>query len=123
MKRIRVAATLALAILFLPGGASASNWRFLQDSPISQFSEEDFERFRAAGRRALDEAADGQTVEWKNPKTGAYGTIQPLDTREVDGTTCRRAEVFNSAGGTKGTSRFTFCRQEDGTWKAGMPDS
>jgi surface antigen len=107
-------AGLSLA-LSLP--VSAVNWGFLQYSPTSHFTEADWELLTEAGRRALTTRADGDTEGWASPDTGAYGTIQPLKTMERDGTTCRRTEIYNNAGGASGTSRFTFCKQEGGGWQ------
>ncbi len=68
-------------------------------------------------QEALDQAPDGDTRGWNNPETGAFGTIQPLNSYEAGGSNCRRTEIFNSAKGTSGTSRFDFCKQPDGKWK------
>ncbi len=102
-------------LLSLP--ASAVNWNFLKFSAVNQFTDQDWELLRQAGREALSNGADGDTEGWNNPETGAYGTIQPLNTKQSRGMTCRRTEIYNNAGGRSGTSRFNFCKQEDGTWR------
>jgi surface antigen len=102
-------------VLSLP--VSAVNWNFLRYAPTNHFTEQDWELLRQAGREALAQGADGDIQGWNNPDTGAYGTIQPLDTTEREGMTCRRVVIYNNAGGASGTSRFTFCKQEDGTWR------
>lgn len=107
-------AGLGLA-LSLP--AAAVNWNFLEYSPASHFTEKDWDLMRQTGREALDKAPDGATRGWNNPETGAFGTIQPLNSYEAGGSSCRRTEIFNSAKGTSGTSRFDFCKQADGSWK------
>lgn len=96
---------------------AAMNWGFLKHTPVSHFTEQDWELMRAAGREALANAPDGETVGWSNPDTGAFGTIQPLKTYKARGTTCRRTEVYNNAGNASGTSRFDLCQQEDGSWQ------
>jgi surface antigen len=110
-------APVVVALVALPLVVNAANWRFLQHSPASQFTEKDFELFTSSGEEALDEAPDGDNRGWKNPDTGAFGTVQPLSTYEAHGTTCRKVEIFNSAGGFSATSRFDFCQQADGSWK------
>jgi surface antigen len=97
--------------------AVAVNWNFLQYGPAGQFTAEDWELLRQSGREALDKAADGDTRGWNNPATGAFGTIQPLNTYERDGAGCRRTEVYNHSRDSSGTSRFDFCKQSDGSWK------
>jgi surface antigen len=114
---MRASVSLATLVLCLSTSAGAVNWNFLEYSPVSQFTEKDFELLRQTAQAALEQAPDGDTRGWRNPDSGAFGTVQPLDTYPAQGTTCRRVEMFNSAGGASGTSRFKFCRQEDGTWK------
>jgi surface antigen len=97
--------------------AVAANWNFLEFSPASSFTEQDWELMGKTMDEALGKAADGDTRGWNNSQSGAYGTIQPLKTYEARGTTCRRTEIYNNTGGASGTSRFDFCRQADGTWK------
>lgn len=97
--------------------ASALNWAFLQYSPVTQFTDQDWELLRQAGEKALESGADDEIERWSNPATGASGSIQPLETTQKEATTCRLTVISNSAGGASGTSRFTFCRQDDGTWR------
>lgn len=106
----------SLSLVFsLP--VSAVNWGFLQYSPTSHFTKQDWDLLRQAGRKVLTSGADGDIEGWRNPDSGAYGTIQPLSTEERGGTTCRRTVMYNNAGGASGTSRFTFCKHDDGTWQ------
>ncbi len=114
MRNKLLLAGLGLA-LSLP--AAAVNWDFLEYSPASYFTEKDWDRMTETGQEALDQAPDGDPRGWNNPETGAFGTIQPLNSYEAGGSNCRRTEIFNSAKGTSGTSRFDFCKQEDGSWK------
>ena len=97
--------------------AAAVNWGFLEDAPVARFTDGDWALLEETSQKALDEAADGDTHGWNNPESGAFGTIQPLDSYERDGSRCRRTEIFNSAKGAFGTSRFDFCKQPDGSWK------
>jgi surface antigen len=114
---MRATPILLTACLAFSLPAAAVNWNFLQYGPAGQFTDEDWEQLRQAGRGALDSAADGETRSWNNTATGASGTVRPLDTYQRDGSTCRRAEVFNSAGDASATTRFDFCKQPDGSWK------
>jgi surface antigen len=104
-----------LLLISLP--AVALNWRFLQYSPVTQFTDQDWDLLRQAGEKALERGADGEIARWSNPATGASGSIQPLDTTDREGATCRLTVVSNSAGDASGSSRFTFCRQDDGAWR------
>ncbi len=106
--------------LFISMPAPAANWSFLQDTAVSQFSEQDWELFSKAGHEALDEAPDGETRGWNNPESGAFGTIQPLSSYQYLGMECRSTEFFNSVRNASGTSRFDLCKQED-SWKLVSP--
>lgn len=106
-------------LVSLPG--AAMNWGFLRHAPVSHFSDKDWELMRSAGREALANAPDGETVGWHNPDSGAFGTVQPLKSYTLQGTQCRRAELYNNAGGTSATSRFDFCQQDDGSWQVASP--
>lgn len=113
--RVKVLLFGAGLLVSLPG--AAMSWGFLKHTPVSHFTEKDWELMREAGREALANAPDGETVGWSNPDTGAFGTIQPLKSYKARGTTCRRTEVYNNAGNASGTSRFDLCQQEDGSWQ------
>ena len=117
----RLAAGLLLSVL--AGTATASNLRWLDNSPARHFTDDDWELASDAARRALNEAADGETVSWENPRTGASGTLSPLSTLSRDGATCRRLQTSSSARGTTGGSVFEFCQRPDGTWGAVQGDA
>lgn len=108
---------VASLVLVFSLPVSAINWVFLQFSPASSLTSQDWDILRQAIQNAMTRRADGDIEGWSNPASGAYGTVQPLDTTEREGTTCRRAVIYNNAGGSGGTSRFTFCKQSDGNWR------
>jgi surface antigen len=97
-------------------------YRGLKDTPVSEFNEEDLSLFEKAHKEALKNRADGDTVSWKNPDTGASGTITPLKTDRIGGRDCRLLRIVNSAGGRTGDSRFWYCKQPDGKWKITSPE-
>ncbi len=109
----------ALSILFLAYGAAYAqgNMSFLTDSPIEKMTKEDIALLVKHSNEALSTNENGHTSGWTNPKTGASGTITPLTTFTQRGTTCRRTEYTNAAGGFKGRSEYTLCRAPTGQWK------
>jgi surface antigen len=109
------ARTICVACLTTP--LYAANVWFTKDMPMSQMTEADIEILSSAADEALDEAADGETLHWQNPETGAGGALTPLSTSERDGMRCRRLRIANEAGGKTARSEFDFCRQDDGSWK------
>jgi surface antigen len=89
---------------------------FARDAPISRMTADDF---RIAGdviRTALDEGQVGRTYEWKNPSTGASGSIAPGERFERGGMPCRAARFVIAAGGKSSTSAWNLCKTSDG-WK------
>ena len=110
-----------MAVALLMGGvmvtASAANVRWLQDSALSNMTEQDMEVLRKAARNVLDYGEDGESRRWENSETTAKGVVSALETLEVDGQFCRRLELFNEVKGASGRSLFLFCRQPDGTWR------
>lgn len=99
------------------GAAPASNYSFLNDAPASHFTDADLQLFEAAVTDALDHAPDGEVSGWSNPDTGASGRLKPLETYQSQGTTCRRLQIANRAGGAKSNVAFHFCRQPDQSWR------
>lgn len=116
-------ATLAwlLVGLGLSLPVAAGNLNFLQDGPAGKFTDRDWQMMQETTRTALDGAPDGEAVSWSNSESGASGTIRPLETYDMDGMRCRRAELFNSARGLSGSSQFDYCQQADGAWKIATP--
>jgi surface antigen len=102
-------------MLGVPPLASALDMRWLADSPVRYFSDQDWEKAEAATRKALDDAADGETVEWEGD-SGNRGSITPTSTTQKGGTTCRNAKIVNQAKGMTGGGEFEYCRNPDGTW-------
>ncbi len=67
-------------------------------------------------RKALDEGQQGRSYEWKNPATGASGSITPGASFERGGMPCRAARFSIAAGGKNSTSAWNLCRTPEG-WK------
>ena len=108
-------AAAAAATTALPAHA-INEALFARDAPISRMTAEDF---RVAGeviRKALDEGQQGRSYEWKNPATGASGSITPGASFERGGMPCRAARFTIAAGGKNSASAWNLCRTPEG-WK------
>lgn len=110
-----------LLILTVPAGAAPM--MFLKDTAISKMTKSDMELLRSSLNSALESTADGESLFWENSETGAKGVLTPQETYELDGATCRKLLIVNSAGGLSGKSVYDFCRQSDGDWKVPAPVS
>ena len=66
---------------------------------------------------ALEYNPTDKAAEWKNPDTGNYGRVVPVNTYRQNGRYCREftQEIF--IGGQKQTGYGRACRQPDGVWE------
>lgn len=108
---------MLISMCMLPVVSSASGWQWLEQSPLSHFTDEDKQIMRSTARDALENAKDGTKIGWENPETGHSGSVKPINTIEKDGTTCRKTRFFNSAEGLTAIQIHRLCKQKDGTWK------
>jgi surface antigen len=116
MKTGRIPALLLAAAL----PAAAAN--IGGDIPAAHFTEKDATIFREALDGALADGADGATVAWSNPKTGAGGEIKPLGRFERDGKPCRTVNVANQAKGRKSSGEYTLCKSGE-KWLVTKPEA
>jgi surface antigen len=79
--------------------------------------EADVKYARMSTQSALDTTPSGQTVSWKNPDSGNYGTITPRPAYQTNGTYCREFQQTITVGGQTQDAYGTACRQPDGSWK------
>ena len=104
---------LALAVPCL----QAQNINFLSRGPVAHMDETDKAMLREAVGEALNNRADGDSVEWVNPDTEHGGTITLVDTHEDYGTTCRSIRTRTQAAGRSGGGNYRLCKAEDDTWQ------
>jgi surface antigen len=97
--------------------AVAQNINFLNRGPIAQMNDADKAILREAIADALNNRADGESVEWVNPDTESGGTITLVDTHEDYGTTCRSVRTRSRAAGRSGGGDYRLCKAKDDTWQ------
>jgi surface antigen len=67
---------------------------------------------------SLENTRTNATTEWRNPDTGNYGAVTPLETYQTSsGTYCREYIQDVVVAGERQQAYGTACRQPDGTWK------
>lgn len=108
---------LVLLLVGLAGNAMAVNTGFLRSTPAARFNAQDFEKLQAAFVKAMNDGANGVTVEWQNPATGSAGAITPHDRFERDGRSCRRTTVATSHRQRSAESGHVFCQSAAGQWQ------
>jgi surface antigen len=84
----------------------------------ASMDEEDQRRAYEAHMRALEMGRVGVAVEWRNEKTGRYGTVVPGPAYQSAGGRCRTYTQTIYIDGRPQVSKGTACRNPDGTWTA-----
>jgi surface antigen len=107
---------IAAAGLAVVASANAVNMTFLKDTPMTRFNAEDYKILKSAVEKTLNEGADGASVDWRNEKTSAEGTITPIKSYEASGAKCRDVRIANRYAGLNNEGTYTFCRTADKPW-------
>ena len=119
-RRISAVSTLGvmLAVLLVSSGAhAAAGLRFLRESPLSRFTEQDFDLLRKAAGVVLSAEANGASEEWANPATGNSGRITSVSRfTATDERPCARLKIDARSTEFDGSWTYTVCRGADGDW-------
>jgi surface antigen len=115
-----VAVVLLASAGVVPAAAWAFNTSFLRDAPLAYFTDKDWTLFKDTLTKALDGGADGAAAHWGNSSSGSGGEVTPLDTRQVNGVTCRQTRIVNRAQGLTAQGDYQMCKV-DGEWTFGGP--
>jgi surface antigen len=68
---------------------------------------------------ALEYTPSGGSTPWRNPDTGHYGSVTPIETYEsAGGQYCREFQHQAQIGGRTRDVYGTACRTPDGQWQA-----
>jgi surface antigen len=70
-----------------------------------------------AEAHALEHAPAGTATPWRNPDSGSYGAVTPLQTFESADGYCREFQHKASIGGRNEQVFGTACRSPDGAWQ------
>lgn len=114
-------APLALLLLAVTT-AQAASLGWMKGETASFFTDRDWELVRETLDATLAHAADGETREWSNPKSGARGSMTPVTTEMHGDVTCRRLRIESMARGSSSSGAYLFCRRGDGAWGFGRPE-
>ncbi len=78
----------------------------------------DMNYYHQTSQRALETAQPGESLPWKNPKSGNSGTVTPSNYYQTAaGSYCREYTQTINVGGRTERGYGTACRQSDGSWK------
>ncbi|MGZ5089603.1 MAG: hypothetical protein ACXWCY_30525 [Burkholderiales bacterium] len=120
MSTFRIAAGAALVVFAV--FAHAFNMSFLNDSPVTRLTAEELKQYTAFTLKALDEAPDGTTVEWRAPKSQFTSKITLERTFTEANLTCRDARIEADARDRHSRGTYTFCKVK-GVWTFKIPDA
>jgi surface antigen len=112
---------LALALVAVACPVWALNMSGFRDAPITRLNADEVKEFRAAVTKALDDTADGSTVEWKAPKTRFVSKITPQKTFSEGKAKCREATIESDAHDRFQRGVYTFCKGDKGDWQFKLP--
>jgi surface antigen len=117
LKLRRMRTTVVLALLFTGPSAYALNIDFIRGAPMTLFTEDDRLVFEAAVLQAVSDNADNEMMSWQSTDTDSRGEVTPLDSKTVDGLTCRSTRIVNHAKGKDGAGVYELCQQSNGDWR------
>jgi surface antigen len=106
----------SLLIVGLASTAAAQIFPWQRHREGLGLSREDLALQRQAVQRALEDNADGEPLEWKNPENDHTGSVTPLRSYERDGRRCRQFRLRASTH-REGELQQRACRHDDGSWK------
>ena len=118
------AAAALLSALTCPAHAAgaAGGGAWLEGTPGSKFNKDDHALMMARVNEALKAEKDGETLEWRNEKTPASGSVTPLNRLTWEGLSCRRLRIANSYDSLKAQGVYKFCEKPAGQWKLVGPE-
>ena len=114
---------MLLAALLPPALHAAGEVAVFRDTVIARFSEADTRMMFASIDTALKTGQEGVPLDWRNDKTGASGSVVPLNRLRWNELDCRRVKITNRHGSMTGESVYRFCEKPKGAWKMVGPDS
>lgn len=94
-----------------------------KDTVIAKFNAEDNRLMLGRIDTALKSGQEGVVLDWRNDKTGASGTVTPLNRLRWNELDCRRVKITNRHGSMSGEAVYRFCEKPKGEWKMVGPDS
>ncbi|AQV97664.1 hypothetical protein BJN34_27760 [Cupriavidus necator] len=112
------------ATLLLAAAAPAQAYfdNYLTGTIIGTLNDKEGASLAKSVRKALNDTADGQAVEWTFPAAGRRqqidGTITPVESKTDKGQSCRRLKSDLKRGSAEEHWNGWFCKQPNGQWKS-----
>ena len=109
---------IAIAAAGLPMLSAATGLGFLNNTPLSFFTQQDFDLMRDAVKTVLEDPNPTTVREWLNPKNQYSGKIEGLGAfQSSDGLPCRKLRVSTQARGIESAATYPVCRTASDEWQ------
>lgn len=109
---------IAAVALSVPMLGSATGLGFLNNTPLSFFTQQDFQLMRAAVKAVLEDPDPMTVREWLNPANQYSGKIEGLGAfKTSDGLPCRKLRVSTQARGIESAATYPVCRTAGDEWQ------
>lgn len=113
-----IIATAAIAAAGVPLSSAATGLGFLNNTPLSFFTPQDFDLMRDAVKAVLEDPDPTTVREWLNPKNQYSGKIEGLGAfKSSDGLACRKLRVSTQARGIESAATYPVCRTASAEWQ------
>ncbi len=119
---VSAACGAALLVAFAAPAHALGPQDNLKNAPATNFNSDDIALMNARVQEALKSEKEGEVLEWKNDKTGASGSVVPMNRLTWNGLSCRRLRIANAFGDSKAQAVYKFCEKPPGTWKLVGPE-
>jgi hypothetical protein len=107
-----------LIAVAMPGFAIAAGLGFLNNTPLSYFTEQDLQLMRDAAASVLDDVNPQAVREWTNPANKYSGKIEGLGSfRSSDGFRCRKLRITTQAKGIESAATYPVCKTAKDEWQ------
>jgi hypothetical protein len=115
VQKLRISLVTLLLGATLPAVLLAQNMRFLKDSAVSHFNDQDVAMMMQNMDDALNDTQAPTSREWKNSASGNAGKVEVLSAhKNADGMPCKRVRFTNHArNGIVGSSTYAFCKRSE----------
>jgi surface antigen len=94
------------------------NLDLVDNSPATQFSDEDWLLLKAKAKEILEDKREGVSDFWVNNTSGHSGTVKSVNSTFSDnGTECRQLEFVTKITNSTTTTLVSICKQRGGQWQ------
>lgn len=88
---------------------------------LARFNADDLALMKSRVAQVLAAPAEGETLTWKNDRSGASGEVTALARETWNGLACRHLRIVNIVGSSSRQGVYRFCEQPAGRWKLAGP--